>query len=105
MRMRFASTVIYVDGVAPVLDFYRAAFGCETRFYDPDVQLAGQPAGVEIAFFCDDVQAAFDRAVAAGAAVVRAPTLMPWVQWVAYVRSLEGTYVGLCSPLTAAASG
>lgn len=140
--MRFASTVIYVDDVAPVLDFYRAAFGCETRFYDPDVQLAGrtpgaryqfaevdteggtlhfatpalgallmpgfersptgQPAGVEIAFFCDDVQAAFDRAVSAGAAVVRPPTQMPWGQHVAYVRSIEGTFVGLCSPLGAA---
>ena len=140
--MHFAATVIYVDDVGPVLEFYRDAFGCETKFFDPDVQLAhrtsgetyqfaelvteggtlnfatpalgallmpgfersptGQPAGIEIAFTCDDVQAAFERAVGAGATTVKAPAQMPWGQTVAYVRSLEGTYVGLCSPLTAA---
>lgn len=61
----------------------------------------GQPEGVEIAFTCLDVQAAFDRAVGAGATRVTAPTQMPWGQTVAYVRSMEGTYVGLCSPLEA----
>ncbi len=139
--MHLSATVIYVDDVGPVLDFYRTAFGCETKFFDPDVQLdgrnpggkyqfaevitggatlnfatpalgtllmpgfdrspTGRPEGVEIAFTCEDVQAAFDRAVEAGAVAVRAPALMPWGQTVAYVRSLEGTYVGLCSPLPA----
>lgn len=139
--MHFAATVIYVDDVASVLDFYRAAFGCETKFYDPDVQVGGRqqglryefaevvtdggtlnfatpdlgsllmpgfqrsptgkPEGIEIAFTCRDVEAAFDRAVGAGAAVVESPAQMPWGQTVAYVRSIEGTYVGLCSPLAA----
>ena len=64
----------------------------------------GQPEGVEIAFICDEVQAAFDRATKAGAAAVRAPVAMPWGQTVAYVRSIEGTYVGLCSPLAGSAA-
>lgn len=135
--LHFAATVIYVDDVVPVLDFYRAAFGCETKFFDPDVQLtgrrsgekyefaelvtvggtlqfatpalgallmpgfqrapAGQPAGVEIAFSCSDVPEAFTRAIGAGAVAVQSPRRMPWGQVVAYVRSLEGTYIGLCS--------
>ncbi len=61
----------------------------------------GRPAGVEIAFFTDDVQAAFDRAVEAGATVVAQPKVMPWGQTVSYVRSLEGTFVGICSPPSA----
>ena len=42
--------------------------------------------------------------VAAGAAVVTAPYAVPWGQTVAYVRSVEGTIIGLCTPLPAAAS-
>jgi lactoylglutathione lyase len=38
--------------------------------------------------------------VAAGAAVVAAPREMPWGQTVAYVRSPEGTVLGLCTPPT-----
>ncbi|HSA56611.1 MAG TPA: VOC family protein [Gemmatimonadaceae bacterium] len=58
----------------------------------------------EIAFTTDDVPRAFERAVAAGAAVVTAPYAVPWGQTVAYVRSVEGTIIGLCTPLPAAAS-
>jgi catechol 2,3-dioxygenase-like lactoylglutathione lyase family enzyme len=137
--MRLASTVIYVDDVVKTLDFYRAAFGCEARFLDPDVHLPGRspgasyqfaeldvpgmtlqfgtyalgallmpgferppdgrPAGVEVAFYTDDVPGAFARAVAAGAAPLRAPESMPWGQEVAYVRSPDGTFVGLCAPI------
>ena len=136
--MRHASTVIYVDSVPRVLDFYQRAFGIGTKFVDLDVQLPnrlpdvayefalldvpddtlhlashalgellmpgyrrpedGQPSGVEIAFLVDDVSAAFVRAVAAGATVVAEPQQMPWGQTVAYIRSTEGTFVGLCSP-------
>jgi lactoylglutathione lyase len=128
--MRYASTVLFVDDVAAVLAFYRRAFGFETRFYDEDYQFAELDAGgavlgiashacgermmpeayrrpqgprlegVEIAFFTDDVVAACERAVAAGAAVVAAPREMPWGQTVAYVRSPEGTVLGLCTPPT-----
>jgi catechol 2,3-dioxygenase-like lactoylglutathione lyase family enzyme len=42
--MKLASTVIYVDDVPPVLEFYRAAFGLEPRFVDLDVQLPDRPA-------------------------------------------------------------
>ena len=59
----------------------------------------GGPSGVEVAFYTDDVLAAFARAVGAGAVVIAAPKVMPWGQTVAYVRSIEGTLIGLCTPI------
>jgi predicted enzyme related to lactoylglutathione lyase len=128
-QLKYRGTSIFVDDVQAVLDFYRRAFGLETRFYDPDYEFgeletggpvvafgshrlgarlmpgayvrpeSGQPAGVEVAFTTSDVSAAFARAVAAGAAPLAQPTVMPWGQTVAYVRSIEGTIVGLCTPM------
>lgn len=124
MSVTFGAAVLYVDDVPAVLDFYRRAFGLEPRFYDaaagfaelgPDGHVAvashaagalmmpgvyrrperGGPDGVEVAFLTDDVPAAFDRAVAAGAATLAPPRVMPWGQTVAYVASVEGTIVGL----------
>lgn len=140
--VELAGTVIYVDDVPSIVDFYQRAFGIESRFLDLDVDLPGrdpeltyqfadlttrggplqiathalgalllpgyqrppngQPAGVEIAFFTDNVPAAFERAVAAGATIAAPPRVMPWGQTVAYVRSLEGTFVGLCTPVPTA---
>jgi uncharacterized glyoxalase superfamily protein PhnB len=47
----------------------------------------------------DDVQAAFDKAVAAGAVVVTKPTKKPWGQIVGYVRDNNGFLVELCTPI------
>jgi catechol 2,3-dioxygenase-like lactoylglutathione lyase family enzyme len=58
-----------------------------------------RPAGIEIAFVCDDVGAAFERAVAAGAVAIVAPTRKPWGQTVAYVRTPEGALVELCTAM------
>jgi lactoylglutathione lyase len=129
-RLKFGATVIYVDDDVPgVLDFYRRAFGLETRFYDPNYEFGeletggpsvafathrtgellmpgayqrpefGRSSHVEVAFFAADVAAAFQRAIAAGAVGLAAPKVMPWGQTVAYVRSVEGTLIGLCSPV------
>jgi lactoylglutathione lyase len=127
--LKFGATSIYVDDVPAALDFYRRAFGLETRFFDADYEFgeletggpsvafgshrlgarlmpgayfrpeSGQSSGVEIAFFASDVAAAFARAVAAGAVPLAQPTVMPWGQTVAYVRSLEGTIIGLATPM------
>jgi lactoylglutathione lyase len=136
--LKLAATVIYVDDVPPVLEFYRRAFGLEASFVDLDVQLPGRspggryqfasldveggtlqfgthdlgtllmpsygpaangrPAGVEIAFYSEDVDAAHSRALAAGALSVAAPKMMPWGQTASYVQSIEGTFVAICSP-------
>jgi lactoylglutathione lyase len=127
--MQYGSTVLFVDDVPTVMAFYEKAFGFETRFFDDDYEFGemnaggavigfgshktgermipgtyprpgrGHPEGVEIAFFVDDVPAAFNRAVTAGAHPLRAPAAMPWGQTVAYVRSIEGTVIGLCTPI------
>lgn len=56
-----------------------------------------QPLGMEIGFTVTDVQAAYDRAVAAGARALAAPVTKPWGQTVAYVRCPDGTLVELCT--------
>jgi lactoylglutathione lyase len=61
--------------------------------------LSQKPLGVEIAFVTDDVHASFDKAVKAGAVALTEPKLKPWGQTVAYVRSIEGSLIELCSPV------
>jgi lactoylglutathione lyase len=60
------------------------------------------PAGFEIAFTTDDVPAAYERALAAGATAVAAPAAKPWGQIVAFVRDKDGITVEICSPSTQA---
>lgn len=54
---------------------------------------------IELAFVTDDVPSAYAKAVSAGAVPLHAPARKPWGQIVAYVLSLEGTLVELCSPV------
>ena len=55
-------------------------------------------APVEIGFVTDTVEADFDRAASAGAAVVKRPEREPWGQLVGYVRD-NGFLVETCSPV------
>ena len=57
----------------------------------------GKPFGQELAFVTEQVEAAFERAIAAGAIAVAPPKQKPWGQTVAYVRAQEGTLIELCS--------
>ncbi len=57
------------------------------------------PLGVEIGLVCDDVAAAFERAVKAGATALNAPKTKPWGQTVAYLRCPDGTLVELCTAM------
>jgi lactoylglutathione lyase len=127
--IKFGGVVLYVENVCAALDFYGRAFGFKTRFFDEALQFGeletgdsvvafashqlgemlmpgtyvrpadGHPAGVEIAFLVPDVPMAFAKAVAAGAVPLAQPKTMPWGQTVAYVRSLEGTIIGLATPM------
>ena len=62
---------------------------------------SAKPLGIEVGLVTDDVPAAVQRAVAAGATLLHAPTAKPWGQLVAYVRAPDGTLVELCTPLSA----
>ena len=57
------------------------------------------PLGMEIGLLTDDVAGACERAVAAGARLLRPATLKPWGQTVAYLRCPDGTLVEVCTPM------
>lgn len=89
-----------LESGATTLAFASHAMG-EMNFgagYVP-VSAAASPPGIELAFVTEDVLAAYDKAIAAGATPVRPPESKPWGQVVAYVRAREGTIVELCSPI------
>lgn len=129
--MNFAYTILYVENVEQSLAFYNAAFGLTTRFLHESGAYGELETGAtalafssrelmtslgkhpqradhqnptfEIAFSTEDVQAAVERAVQAGARLVQAPEDMPWGQTVAYVADRDGYLVELCTPMGAQA--
>lgn len=60
---------------------------------------SARPLGMEIGFTVRDVQAAYDRAVDAGAKPLVSPVAKPWGQVVAYVRCPDGCLVELCTAM------
>jgi lactoylglutathione lyase len=127
--MRLGYTIIYVADVTATITFYEAAFGLKRRFIHESgsygeldtgatiLSFASEPmadmnglkirpnrsseiaAGFEIALVCDDPQAAFEQAVAAGAEPVKTPEQKPWGQLVGYVRDVNGCLVEICSAI------
>jgi lactoylglutathione lyase len=128
--MKFGYTILYVADVEQTVVFYERAFGFERKFVQPGeygelgtgqttlafaarkfveghftipLQSAEPSAAappVEIALITDDVQAAYDRAVAEGAVAVTAPAKKSWGQIVGYVRDNNGFLLELCTPVT-----
>lgn len=68
------------------------------RGFQPN-DLKSRPGGFEVAFVTDDVQAAYDHAVKAGATAAAPPASKPWGQVIAYVRDRDGVLVELASPM------
>jgi lactoylglutathione lyase len=128
MNIRFGYTIIYVSSVEEALDFYKRAFGFETKMIldskewgeldtgDTTLAFAAHemgrinlddkyqkadinelPFGIELSFITDNVQSAFDKAVAAGAIPIREPSEKPWGQTVSYVRSIDGTVIEIAT--------
>jgi predicted enzyme related to lactoylglutathione lyase len=125
--MKFGYAILYVDDVPATLAFYGKAFGLATRYTHESGsygeletgttalafvstallrQIGKTPAAPvldkpnsEIALVTDDVAAATQRAVAAGAKLVSEPTKMPWGQTIAYVGDVNGFLVELCTPV------
>ena len=123
--MIFRYTILYVPDVRACLDFYARAFGLtqgflhetghfgelqtgETKLAFCSIELMEQlgkrvatrppelPA-FEIAFETEDVAAALERAVAAGAEPVQGVERMDWGQTTAYVRSTDTTTTEICT--------
>lgn len=59
----------------------------------------GKPGGFEVAFVTDDVEAAYKKAVKAGALGVAPPAAKPWGQVIAYVRDPDGVLVELAGKM------
>ncbi|MBZ4420793.1 VOC family protein [Myxococcus sp. RHSTA-1-4] len=129
--MKLGYVILYVQDVPATVDFYEKAFGLQRRFLHESNTYAEMETGatalafaveglakengltvrpnrakedaaaVEVALVTPEVQAAFERAVKAGARPVQPPRQKPWGQTVAYVRDLDGVLVELCTPMSA----
>jgi uncharacterized glyoxalase superfamily protein PhnB len=62
---------------------------------------AGLSPGMQISFSAQEVAAAYERALQAGAIPVAPPELKPWGFEVAFVKDLNGILVELCRKATA----
>ena len=119
--MKLGYVILYVSDVEESLAFFEKAFGLPRRFYHesgygeietgstalgfashqlgasnlPDgyvkADLSSMPLGMEIALVTDDVQSAYEKAIAAGAKALKPPMAKPWGQVVAYERWLGKT--------------
>ena len=129
--MKFGYTIIYVPDVLASVEFFENAFGLQRRFVHESgyaeldtgstalafathalggsnlpagyvkANQSAVPLGMEVALVTDDVAAAHQRAVAAGALALKEPQQKPWGQTVSYLRCPDGTLVELCSPVGA----
>lgn len=127
--MRLGYTLVYVDDVEKTMTFYSKAFNLEVGFLHESKEygemktgdtklgfvhhntasshgfeyekpsLWNKAPGFEIAFIADDVEAAFQRAVKAGAIPTSKPQQKPWGQVVSYVRDCNGILVEICSAI------
>ena len=81
------------------LAFAEREFG-RGHFEDVDARALfdGAPRRFELGLICDDVEAAYARACAAGMRPTRAPFMQPWGQSVAWVMDPNGVLVELSSP-------
>ncbi|WP_029032048.1 VOC family protein [Salinarimonas rosea] len=123
MKLRY--TILYVEDVPASLAFYERAFGLARGMLHPSNDygelatgnttlsfssrrliraLGKDPAApdparpsFEIAFETDDVEAAFARAVEAGATPKQAPRREEWGQTTSYVTDPDGYLVEICS--------
>lgn len=119
-------TILPVADPAAAIAFHNRAFDLRRRFVDPAGEYAEldtgamtrglvdrlgvegeppsasmQPHGFEVALVVPEavIQAAWDRAVAAGARVASPLTKRPWGQLVGFLRDHDGVLVELCTPV------
>ncbi|MCM0606351.1 MAG: VOC family protein [Xanthomonadaceae bacterium] len=127
--MKLGYTLIYVDDVEATMNFYSMAFGFEKGFLHDSKdygemitgptklgfvshQTAGshgfsynkitsqsEAPGIELGIVTSNVEAAFEKAIKAGAIPTSRPTQKPWGQVVSYVRDCNGLLVEICSEM------
>jgi predicted enzyme related to lactoylglutathione lyase len=126
--MKLGYALVYVDDVNATMDFYERAFGLARGFLHEGqygemvtgatklgfvhhdtagthgfgyqkLNAAQIAPGIEIGFIAEDVEAAFKKAVEAGATIASKPQKKPWGQVVSYVRDCNGLLVEICSAM------
>lgn len=127
--MKLGYTLIYVDDVGRTMGFYEKAFGLKPGFLHESKQYGEMETGgtklgfvhhetasshgfeydklspkktapgIEIGLVTEDVEAAFSKAIKAGATSVSKPEKKPWGQVVSYVRDCNGLLVEICSAM------
>ncbi len=127
--IKYGYTILYVGDVEKTVEFYTNAFGLKQKFITPEKDYAEletgdtvlafasysvaeyngiditksytstPPPAFEVAFVTDDIEGAYQQAIAAGAVGVKEPTQKPWGQTVAYVRDFDGLLVELCTAM------
>ena len=68
--------------------------GTETVPNRPD----SSPIAAQVAFVTNELEAAWQQAAQAGAAIVKEPEAKPWGQTAGYLRDINGIIVELCTP-------
>jgi catechol 2,3-dioxygenase-like lactoylglutathione lyase family enzyme len=68
--------------------------GTETLPNRPD----SSPIAAQVAFLTKQINADWQRAVQAGATIVKEPEAKPWGQTAGYLRDINGIIVELCTP-------
>lgn len=125
--MKFGYTILYVDSVKDTLDFYEKAFGFKCRYLHESGDYGELETGettlafaerkmiehegltsqrmpnsapdFEIDFTTDDVNSALEKAVGAGAKLLKDAEVKPWGQTVAYVSDNNGYLIEICTPI------
>jgi len=126
--MTLSYVILYVPDVAATVAHYERAYGLSRRMMHDSGQYAemetgatalafageefvstqgtfepsrphAKAAAAEVAFVAEDVEAAYARAVDAGATAEAAPETKPWGQTVSYVRDINGFLVEICSKI------
>ncbi len=125
--MKFGYMIFYVADVSATISFYESAFGLNRRFVTEDNKYGELDTGTttlsfssfemadmngvkvtrsknhessaEIGFVTENVERDFERALKAGATLVKKPTQKPWGQKVGFVKDLNGFLVEICSPV------
>ncbi len=62
-------------------------------------QKEGQPFGIELGLVSEQVEAAIEQAVQAGAEMVEELVVKPWGQKVAYLKDNNGFLIEMCTPI------
>jgi lactoylglutathione lyase len=73
--------------------FIEPQLGLETTI----ASIESRPLGFELGFTTENVNEAFQKAIANGAVAVMAPTEKPWGQTVSYVRDCNGVLIEICT--------